>query len=336
MRLLHPKFTSPHPALEPPQRLPRLDPLAVRVTPASVLPRGRLSDAWGCCPWHRSGVWRPLPVPLGAQQWPESLPSVGPAPDGPFLQGSRVGTRRDPSTQRVSRQGPTPLFRSRVEPPPRGWGTQESREPQSVWGGVTGLVMQAPIPGPGSGDPVLTTGVAPEDAGPASWVWAQTAPSAVPALTEVRVHTHVSRCLDVGRLALCSAKKQSVSTLDPSLSPFRPVLEEEWCVPTPGEAICFPGCSAKEPACQRRRRKRRGPITGPVGSHGAGHGSPLQDLSWRIPGTEEPMGYGPWATERRTRLSGFAHTGRWKWSSAVGWVSFSSVVGFVKLPLHLV
>ena len=74
--------------------------------------------------------------------------------------------------------------------------------PEAVWGGVTGLVMRAPVPGLGSGDPVLTTGVAPEDAGPASWVWAQTAPSAVPALTEVRVHTLMCHCLDVGRLAL--------------------------------------------------------------------------------------------------------------------------------------
>ena len=38
LRLLHPKFTSPHPALEPPQRLLHLDPFTVRVTPASVLP----------------------------------------------------------------------------------------------------------------------------------------------------------------------------------------------------------------------------------------------------------------------------------------------------------
>lgn len=167
-----------------------------------------------------------------------------------------------------------------------------------MWGGVTGLVMQAPVPGPGLGDPVLTAGAARDGAGPASWVWAQTAPSAGPALTEVRVHTRGSRCLDVGRLALCSAKKQSVSVLDPSLSPFCPVMEEEWCVLTPGEAICFPGrprwCSAKEPACQRRRRERRGWIPGPVRSRGAGHGGPLQDSSWRIPGTEEPVGYAPW------------------------------------------
>lgn len=153
-------------------------------------------------PGAGAGVWRPFPMPLGAQQWLQSLPPAGPVPDGPFLRDSRVGTSRDPSTQRVSHQGPTPLSRSHVEPPPCGWGTQESREPQPMWGGVTGLVMRAPVPGLGSGDPVLTTGVAPEDAGSASWVWAQTAPSAVPALTEVRVHTHMSRCSDVGRLAL--------------------------------------------------------------------------------------------------------------------------------------
>ena len=48
---------------------------------------------------------------------------------------------------------------------------------------------------------------------------------------------------------------------------------------------------------------------GPVRSRGAGHGSPLQDSSWGIPGTEEPVGYGPWGcreadTTERLRAHG--------------------------------
>lgn len=54
LRLLHPKFTSPRPAPETPQRLPRLDPLTVLMTPASVLPRGWLSNKPGYCPRRRS------------------------------------------------------------------------------------------------------------------------------------------------------------------------------------------------------------------------------------------------------------------------------------------
>ena len=71
----------------------------------------------------------------------------------------------------------------------------------------------------------------------------------------------------------------------------------------------FPGgTSGKEPACQCRRRKRRGLIPGLGSSPGGGNGNPLQYSC-----LENPMDRGAWGAivhrveKSWTRLGGWAH-----------------------------
>ena len=59
-----------------------------------------------------------------------------------------------------------------------------------------------------------------------------------------------------------------------------------------GDTGALGGASSTEPACQRRRRKRRGltpfsgrPLEGDMATHAG-------ILAWRIPWTEEPAVYG--------------------------------------------
>ena len=92
----------------------------------------------------------------------------------------------------------------------------------------------------------------------------------------------------------------SGNPLDLGIKPGSPALAGRFFLPLSIKG--FPGGTSQEPACQCRRFRDLGSVSGSGRSPGGGHSNPLQYTCLKTPRTEEPGGLQSIRLQSRTRL----------------------------------